>query len=391
MSRDQRPAVLGGKPAFASPLPITKPTIPPTGPLKRRIDAVLKSGMLTNAGTVKEFELAMAEHLGVRQVVALNSCTTGLMLCMKAWGLKGEIIIPSFTFHASAHAAAWNGLKIVFVDCDPETFTVDPKKVEEAITPQTCAILAVHTFGHPCDSERLEAIARKHNLKLLFDAAHGAGARNNGRPVGGAGHAESFSLSPTKLLTAGEGGIVSTNDEALAKQLRILRNYGDSGDYDCKINGFNARMNEFCASLGLESLKTLEKNVKRRNALAKLYLKLLSPIPGITFQKILPQHRSSYKDFAILIDQAKFGLSRDQLVAALTAENVTVKKYFDPPVHRQQVFKGLASYLPETDRIASTTLSVPLFSHMTDAQARGVCSAIKKIHAHAAEIRAARS
>lgn len=386
------PAIAGGKPAFDAMLPITMPTLPPSAGLRRRYDEVLKSGMLTNASNVREFEAKMADHLGVKHAVAVNSCTAGLMLVMKAFGLKGEIIIPGLTFHATAHAAVWNGLAPVFVDSAPGTYTVDPKEVEKAITPRTSAILAVHLFGLPCDIAALEGIAKRRGLKLIFDAAHGAGSRYKGKSVGGFGDAESFSLSPTKLLTAGEGGIVSTNDDALAQMIRVGRNYGDSGDYDCEFSGFNARMSEFHALLGVESLKYLEANAERRNRLAEVYAKALSGVPGIEFQKIPAGSRSSYKDFAIVIDPAVFGISRDRLCEAMAAENIVVKKYFYPPVHWQKAFKnmpGARKTLPVAERVSSNTLSLPLYSHMPEETARKVAAALVKIHAARAEVNAA--
>uniref|UniRef100_A0A7V3J982 DegT/DnrJ/EryC1/StrS family aminotransferase n=1 Tax=candidate division CPR3 bacterium TaxID=2268181 RepID=A0A7V3J982_UNCC3 len=378
------PAILGGEPAFDKPVPITEPTIPPIHQLKSMYEKVLKSRMITNSKFVQEFEARVAEHLGVKHAIAVNSCTSGLMLIMKALDLKGEVILPSFTFHATAHAVVWNGLKPVFVDCDPETYNIDPKEVEKAITPRTCAILGVHIFGNPADVEALEKIAKKHKLKLIFDAAHGFGSKYKGKHVGGFGDAESFSLSPTKLLTAGEGGIVTTNDDEIARRVRIGRNYGDPGTYDCEFSGFSARMSEFQAILGIESLKMLESNVLRRNKMANLYKTLLAKIPGISFQKIKAGNRSSYKDFSILIDERKFGISRDKLYEALMAENIVVKKYFYPPVHKQRAFEKYASQhdanLHITERISTGSISLPLFSHISEMVVEKICSVVVLIY-----------
>lgn len=378
-------AILGGRPAFSKPVVITKPTMPPVSGIQKEYGRILKSGMITNAQFVREFEQKVAKFLSVKDVVAVSSCTSGLMLTMKIFGLKGEVIVPSFTFHATAHAAVWNGLKPVFVDCDPNTYNIDIKAVEKAITPRTSAILAVHIFGNPCRVQDLQRIARKHHLKLIFDAAHGFGAQYKGRNLGGFGDAEVFSLSPTKLLTAGEGGMVATNDRELAKQLRIGRNYGDSGSYDSQFSGFNARMSEFHAILGIESLKSLEKNVNKRNRLAQLYKKQLSGVPGITFQHIDANDRSSFKDFSIVIDGKAYGLNRDRLAEILLKENIVVKKYFYPPVHMQKAFakfggNAINRKLVHTNAIAENILSLPLYSHMTGDYVRTICSTIKNVY-----------
>ena len=380
-----QPAILGGQPAFDQPVAITKPTIPSIEQLTRQYAKILESGMITNAQYVREFESNVAQYLGVRNAVAVNSCTGGLMLIMRIMGLKGEVILPSFTFHATAHAAVWNNLKPVFVDCDPETYCIDVKQAEKAITKNTCAIIGVHIFGNPTDVKDLEALARKHKLKLFFDAAHGFGSQFQGKNLGGFGNAEVFSLSPTKLLTAGEGGIVATNDDELAKQVRIGRNYGDAGDYDSIFSGFNARMSEFHAMLGIESLKDLEKNVARRNKIADLYKAELASLPGISFQKIKEGNRSSFKDLSILINEEEFGLSRDVLYKALTAENISVKKYFYPPVHEQKAFAQYLLFdtdrrLETTHRVAYNVLSLPLYSHIPEETVKRICSAIRKIY-----------
>src|SRR3990167_6195499 len=290
------------EPSFALPVPITVPTIPPIKVLKKKYEKVLRSGMITNSFFVREFEQKVASYIGVKHAIALGSCTSGLMLIMKSLELTGEVILPSFTFHATAHAVVWNGLTPVFVDCDPRTYNLDPAAVEKAITPKTSAIVAVHIFGNPPDIEALQAITKRYALRLIFDAAHGFGTRYKGKPVGGFGDAESFSLSPTKLLTAGEGGIVTTNDDLLAAKIRAGRNYGDTGNYNPEFSGLSARMSEFNALLGIESLKMLEKNVAARNKTAKMYRKLLSRTPGISFQSIDNKNRSSFKDFSIKID-----------------------------------------------------------------------------------------
>jgi dTDP-4-amino-4,6-dideoxygalactose transaminase len=380
--KNKRPAILGGTPAFEAIVPITSPTMPAEDLLVKEYQKIIKSGMITNGAKVREFEEQVKRYIGVKHAIALSNCTSGLMLIMKALGLTGEVILPSFTFHATAHAAVWNGLDLVFVDCDAKTYNLDPEAVEKAITPRTSAIIGVHVFGNPADIDRLENIAKKHKLKLIFDAAHGFGTKYQGRKAGVFGDAESFSLSPTKLLTAGEGGVVTTNNDGLASLIRAGRNYGDTGDYNPAFSGLSARMSEFHALLGLETLKMLDVNVSKRKTAVELYKKELGQLPGLSFQTINEGNQSSYKDFSVDIDPAKFGISRDDLAEALTAENIVVKKYFYPPVHRQKAFARYAvpaNKLVNTDRIASRALSLPLYSHIESSTVLKIIEAVKNI------------
>lgn len=365
-------------------IPITKPTLPDFEELAPDISKMISSGMITNHKYVQIFEEKVAEYLGVKHAVAVSSCTAGMMLVIKSMQLKGEVILPSFTFHATAHAIAWNGLKLKFVDIDSEMLTIDPEKVEENITKETSAICGVHTFGNPCNIKALQKIADDHNIKLYFDAAHGFGSKYQNKNIGTFGDAEIFSLSPTKLVVAGEGGIVATNDEKLKDKIVIGRNYGDDGSYNCKFAGFNARMAEFNAILGTSTLRNVEQNVKRRNELVSKYKSSLNDISGLSFQKITADSRSTYKDFSVYIDSETFGMNRDELEQKLSSANIGAKKYFYPPVHKQQAYSDYAQYdteLPITNKISENVLSLPLWSDMPESIVEHVCNAIAEIRA----------
>ena len=287
---------------------------------------------------MREFEQATSENFGVKHAVAVSSCTSGMMLVHKALELSGEVILPSFTFMATASALVWAGIRLVFADVDRATNNIDPKAVEAAITPQTTAIVAVHQFGNPADIGVLEAIADRHYLKLIFDAAHGAGALYQGNPVGKQGSAQIFSLSPTKLLISGEGGIVATNDDVLAEKIRMGREYGNDGNYDSAFAGLNARMPELSALLGLHSLKRLEEAAHNRNETVALFQEFLGRLPGIGFQEVRHGDRHSYRELSITIEPGPFGLSRDELALALAAEKVDTRKYYQPPIHQQTAY-----------------------------------------------------
>ncbi|MGB9898518.1 MAG: DegT/DnrJ/EryC1/StrS family aminotransferase [Anaerolineae bacterium] len=388
-----KPAILGNTPVFRERLPIVQPTLPPFEAIASQVEEILSTGMLTKGKYLRLFEERLAEYLGVRHAVCVSSCTLGLALTYQGLELKGEVIVPSFTFMATVHPLVWVGVEPVFVDIDPHTWNIDPAKVEEAITPRTSGIVAVHNFGNPADVEILEDIARRHGLRLVFDAAHGFGALYQGKPVGGYGDAEVFSLSPTKLLVAGEGGVVATNDDALAEHIRIAREYGNDGRYGSNFPGLNARMPEFNAILGLKSLEMLEENAERRNQVVKRIRERLERLPGLNFQAIRPGNRCSYKDLSVLVDESKFGLTRDQLAQALDAENIETRKYHDPPVHTHNTYRHLrerhVGRLPVTEWVAPRSLSLPIYSHMDEAIADGICYAIERIYAHADAVRAA--
>lgn len=384
-----KPAILGNAPIFADKIPIVRPVLPSFTDLSADAEKLLATGMVTKGRHLLDFEKAVAEHLGVRNAVAVSSCTTGLMLTYKCLGLTGEVVIPSFTFMATASALVWAGLKPVFADVDFHTTNIDPEAAEAAITPETSAIVAVHNFGNPADLDALESLAERKGLKLICDAAHGFGAMYKGRPVGAQCDAHVFSLSPTKLVIAGEGGIVATNDDELATRVRIGREYGNSGRYDSAFAGINARLAEFNALMGVHSLRMLEPAARRRNEVASLYREALGVLPGIGFQQAREGNRNSYKDFSITVEAEAFGLTRDNLARALENENVDTRTYYDPPVHRQTAYSRFApkcERLHNTDLLAAASLSLPIWSRMSDEIALSICEAVRRIHEFAPEV-----
>jgi dTDP-4-amino-4,6-dideoxygalactose transaminase len=343
---------------------------------------------------VSEYESAVASYLGVEHAVAISSCTAGLMLAYRLAGLRGEVVVPSFTFTATAQPLLWNGLEPVFADIDAQTLTLSPNAVRFAITSRTSAIVAVHTGGNPADIAALERIARDYGLLLIFDAAHGFGSLYQGRPLGGNGSAEVFSTSPTKLLVTGEGGMVTTNDAALAERLRLGREYANPGNYDALFAGMNARLPEQAAVLGLRGLEMLEQTATRRNRIAEFYQKHLGQLPGLGFQRVLPGNRSSYKDFMLLIEKA-FPLSRNELTAALAAEGIETRNYYDPPLHTQTVFRKAwtrcRDCLPVTEELANKVTSLPAYALMEEGEVARVVETVERIYQHASAVREALS
>src|SRR4029077_9078911 len=261
-------ALLGGRPAFDPTLPFVRPSRPPLEQVMKRLEPSYKRGILTNGALVQELEERMADRLGVAHVVALSSCTSGLMLVVQAVtaGRPGPVVLPSFTFSASAHAVMWNGRAPRFVECTSRSFQIDLADAAKHLDGAS-AIMATHVFGAPCNVQAIEEMTRAHGIPVVFDAAHALGAFVDNVAVGSFGSAEVFSLTPPKPLVAGEGGLVATNDAALADRLRIGRDYGNPGDYDTRFAGMNARMSEFHAAMALESLKNFDQSLDRRRYL----------------------------------------------------------------------------------------------------------------------------
>lgn len=386
-----KPAILGGRRFFRKEIPFSRPTLPKTQRILKNISASMDSGMITNSKFVKKLEDKAAKYLNVKHCVAVTNCTSGLMLTFRALGLTGEVIVPSYTFPATVLAILWNGLKPVFVDIDPKAYNIDPACIESRINSRTSAIVAVYVYGNPPDINGLEKIAKASKLKLIFDAAHAFGSKYNGRFAGGFGDAEIFSLSPTKLITAGEGGLITTDNYELAKKLIMGRNYADPGDYNCRFIGLNARMPESCAILGIETLQDAERCIARRNKLARLYKLRLKEIPGIYFHKVEENSRCTFKDFSVYIEPKQFGLNRDGLAASLKAENIPTRYYFYPAVHKQIFFKKCyfryKVHLPVTEKISGSILSLPIYSHMPEEDVEKICLALKRIYKFRKEIR----
>lgn len=381
-----------GKEVSCEPFPFMRPTLPELSQVVLEYQSAYRNGVVTNSELVARLESAVAERLRVKHCIAVSSCTSGLMLVLNALGLQGEVILPSFTFFATGHAVLWNGLKPVFANSETDTWNISPADVEKRITEATSAILAVHLYGNPCDVTALEAIARRHHLKLVFDAAHAFGSEYRGIPIGSFGDAEVFSLSPTKLLVAGEGGLVTTNDVTLAAAVRAMRNYGDEGAYNPKWLGINARMTEFNAALALSGLPLMDAKIRRRNFIARMYTELLSSLPGIRFQQIHADDTHTYKDYSIQLIPQTLGISRERLAEALLAENVPTKKYFHPPLHQQFLYSKFynrdTNDLSQTEYISDGILSLPIYESLPDQTVAAVAETIQHIVRSARERKA---
>ena len=375
------PAIRGGRPLFPVGLPLARPSIPDVDRVAAELRDVLASGVLTNGPRVRALEERAADRLGARHAVAVSACTAGLMLVLRATEVTGDVVLPSFTFQATAHAVAWNGLRPAFADIDADTLTLSPDAASRATGMRTAAILATHTYGTPADVEGLTAKARQSGVRLFFDAAHAFGSRHLDRPIGGFGDAEVFSLTPTKPVVAGEGGIVATNDDDLADRVRRLRDYGKEDDYDVRVIGLNARMSELHAVVALASLNGLDERIDRRNELAATYRDVLGSISGISFPEVRPGDVSTYKDLTVLVDSERFGTHAAALGEALAAEGVETRRYYAPPIHRTAAYRAVANgvRLPVTEDVAARVLTLPLWVGMTRADVERLGEAIERI------------
>ena len=301
-------------------------------------------------------------------------------------GRPGPVVLPSFTFSASAHAVMWNGRVPRFVECLPNSFQIDPAHAAQHLEGAS-ALMATHVFGAPCDARALEALGREHGIPVLFDAAHALGAcPRERRSARSASPRCSASPPPSRSSRARVAWSPPTTPR-LAETLRIGRDYGNPGNYDTRFAGLNARMSEFHAAMALESLAGFDESLERRRFLASLYRGALADVPGIELQTFSSRETTTFKDLTIRVDAAEFGLSRDALALALLAEGIDTRKYFDPPVHRQRAYGHLEPRdLPVTDAVAASVLSLPVYPDLLDEHIERVCDVIRATHEHAVEV-----
>lgn len=366
-------------------IPVFRPTLPPYEDFCSTLRPSYESGIVTVGKLNEAFEATALQYTGAKHAVAVSNCTSGLMLVFAALELpsNSEVILPSFTFAATVQALFWNNLTAIYVDCLPNTFTIDPEQVEKAITSQTSAIYAVNIFGLPPDVDELTNISTEHGIPLVFDSAQGLGSIYKGKASGCFGQCEVFSLSPTKVITAIEGGLVTTNDDELAAKLRSMRDYGKGPDGQEMIyNGLSARMSEFHAAIGLLSLKNAQNLIEARMRLIKTYRERLGALPGCSVQEWPGDRQSSGNYFTLLIgSDAK--ADRETVYQALLRSNIQSKKYFYPPVHVQTAFKDrphrVVGELPNTWAVSRSSLALPLFAHMTDEQQDRVCGVVEGV------------
>jgi dTDP-4-amino-4,6-dideoxygalactose transaminase len=377
-------AIFGGKPAFNEPLHVGKPNIGDRASLLQRINDILDRRWLTNNGPyVQELEQRIGSLLGVKHCIATCNGTIALELAIRAAGLCGEVIVPSFTFIATPHALQWQEITPVFCDVDPRTHTLNPWRVEAMITPRTSGIIGVHLWGQPCDVEALTEIARKHNLKLMFDASHAFGCSYKGQMIGNFGEAEVFSFHATKFFNTFEGGAIVTNNDELAAKIRSMKNFGFAGYDNVVYIGTNGKMSEVSAAMGLTSLESLDDFISINYANYKQYQHELAGIPGVSLFTYGETEKCNYQYVVLEIDENLTKISRDLLLRVLHAENILARRYFYPGCHKMEPYKSYFPHagllLPETEKLVQIILILPTGAAINRTDINGICNIIRLV------------
>jgi len=351
---------------FPEPIYVTRPLLPPLEKVTARLADVWSSQWMTNAGAQHNaLEAAVRRYLGVQELSLFNNGTIALLCAIGALELTGEVITTPFTFPATPHALSWSRVTPVFADIDPVRLTLDPARVEERITPKTTGILAVHVYGIPCDVEGLAAVASRHGLKLVYDAAHAFGVTVNGRGIGTFGDATMFSFHATKLFHTAEGGAIACADPALRARIDRLKNFGIDGPERVPVVGINGKMSELSAALGLAVLDCMDEELGRRRTILDRYRRQLGSTPGITVIKEPAGVVSSLQYCAIRIDAQTFGCSRDVVHDRLREFNIVTRKYFYPLCSEYPAYRNLPSAskanLPVASKVVDEVLCLPLY------------------------------
>lgn len=383
-------AILGGLPAFSTPRHVGVPFIPPRQGLHAALDTLLDSGWLTNNGPgVHRLEAILAARHGVSHSVAMANGTLALQLLFRALGLRGEILLPAFTFIATAHAATWEGLDTRFVDIDRDSHCLDPGAVAEALGRATAAIVGVHLWGQRCDVEGLGRIASRAGVPLIIDGAQGMGIPMEA-PSGAL--ACVLSLHATKIVSGLEGGAVLTNDGDLAMELRRLRNFGFAG-YDKVVSlGTNAKLNEFSATFALQALSCLDGLIERNRIIREEYKACLANLPGITFHAPVKGDSLNHHYVVVMVDGQQCPLTRDELMHVLWAENILARRYFHPGCHRMEPYRSRAAanppVLPVTEAVAASVLVLPAGSALRRTEVAGIGARMRQALDQAPAVRA---
>jgi len=384
-------SVFGGTPAFGETLHVGRPNIGNRERLFSRFNDLLDRNWLTNNGPfVREFEQQVANLLGVKHCVAMCNGTVALEIATRAMDLNGEVIIPSFTFVSTAHCLQWQEITPVFCDIDPEKHNIDPARIEQLITPRTTGIIGVHLWGRPCNVEAIEDIARKHNLRFLFDASHGFSNSYKGRMIGGFGDAETFSFHSTKFINAFEGGAVVTNNDELAKKMRLMKNFGFSGLDNVIYIGTNGKMSEVSAAMGLTSLESIEELVGINKRNYHEYRKNMSDLAGLKLVRYEESEKNNYQYIVLEVDEGESGISRDRLISILHAERIRARRYFYPGCHRMEPYRSYFPHagllLPVTEKLTERVLCLPTGKNIRKDDVVTVCDILRFATRNSSEI-----
>ena len=366
----------------SEPLYVGRPNIGDRKRFVQRVEEMFDRRWLSNDGPfLKEFEGRICDLLQVKFAIAMCNATVALEIASRAIELQGEVILPSYTFVATAHALQWQGITPVFCDVDPQTHNIDPACIERLITPKTTGIVGVHVWGRPCDTAAIEQIARQRGLKVMYDSSHAFGCSSGGKMIGGFGECEVFSFHATKFVNCFEGGVVTTNDSQLAEKMRLMRNFGFEAFDRVVYLGVNGKMSEISAAMGLTNLESMQQfvDINRRNYLQ--YRKGLTGLRGISLIHYDDAERNNFQYVVIEVDPSLCGRTRDQIVAHLHSRNIIARKYFWPGCHKMEPYRSLQPnadlLLPETIRVAERVIVLPTGQAVDLVTVSRVCSEIR--------------
>lgn len=350
---------------------VTSPLIPPLEEFVPYLERIWESRWLTNNGEFcQELENELGDYLDVDFISLVSNGTLALIIALKSLQISGEVITTPFSFVATTHALWWNGIKPVFVDIEPETFMINPNRIESAITPKTTAIMPVHVYGNPCNDEEINEIAKKNNLKIIYDAAHVFGVNKNGVSVANFGDLSALSFHATKVFSTVEGGAIVSHDKSMKSKIDYLRNFGIQDETTVVLPGINAKMNELQAAYGLLSLKHVDQAIKRRKKIAQLYQEKLKNIEGIHFIQDIEGIKHNYAYFPILVEKERYGLDRDLLYEKLKKFNIHGRRYFYPLISDFPPYCELSSAqpsnLPVATKIAQEILCLPIHPYLKE-------------------------
>jgi dTDP-4-amino-4,6-dideoxygalactose transaminase len=383
-------AIFGGQKSFDSPLFVGRPNVGSNEKYLQYIKEMLDRKYFTNDGPfVKEFEKRVAAYLGVKECILVCNATVALELASRALGFEGEVIIPAFTFIATAHCLQWQGITPVFCDIDSITHQIDPMKISRLITPKTTGILPVNLWGGVCNIEDINEIATNYGLKVLFDSSHAFGCSLDDIMVGNFGNVEVFSFHATKFLNSLEGGAITTNDEVLAEKIRFMRNFGFNGQDNVSYVGTNGKMNEASAAMGLVNLDYIDQFIEKNKSNHQLYSSRLVPL-GIPVYQYNQMNKCNFQYIVTEVDEEITDISRDLLVNILTAENIFARRYFSPGVHRQEPYKSYFPHVPMlvpmTEKICKQVMVLPTGTQVEIEDINNVCDVIEFVIRNAGEI-----
>lgn len=368
---------------FKKAIYVTKPVFPKLEKFSVNLEYIWKAQWLSNNGKIhNQLEEKLTEYLKVPYLSLSTNGTIALLIALKALDIKGQVITTPFTFAATVHAIKWSGLEPIFCDIDPISMNINPKLIEKAITPRTSAILPVHVYGTPCDVNTIKKIAKKHNLKVIYDAAHAFGTEIGGNGIGNYGDITMFSFHATKLFHTAEGGALVCKEKKLKEKVDLLKNFGIENEEEVILPGINGKMNELQAAMGLSVLELVDGERKKRRKISEIYKIELGNIEGIDFLPYMPNIKKSYQYFIIRINEKRFGKSRDYIYEELKKYNVFTRKYFYPLCSNFDFYKNLqsarAENLPIANTISNQVLSLPFYGSLKEEEIRIICKIIKE-------------